>query len=198
MSTPAKSLTSRHADLTHALILEAAVALLKGAPVSELSVRSVARQAGMSERTVFRYFATRDALLDAVAVEVTRRLATPPPPKDLAELLDYARVLYSRFDAESALATAVLYSELYSRVRKGMQARAVALRDLIDRLAPRRPEHERRLVAANVAYHLIATTWHYYRYYYGFSLQDSVESARLAIVQSLQGLGIKVPGARKS
>ena len=75
MSSSAGSLASRHADLTQSAILGAAVALLEAGPVNELSVRAIAREARMSERTVFRHFANREILLDAVAMEVSRRLA---------------------------------------------------------------------------------------------------------------------------
>jgi AcrR family transcriptional regulator len=195
MSTP--TLLTRHTDLTQELILRSAIGLLERAPLSELSVRSVAREAGISERTVFRYFATRSALLDALALAVSRRIAVPPAPDDLASLLAYPGALYARFESERELARAVLFSELYPRIRQNAQNRAALHRALIDKLAPRRPERERRLVAANVSYHLVATTWHYYRFNFGFSLEDSVTCARLAIVQALEGLGVKT-GAKRS
>lgn len=196
MSTPARSLTSRQTDLTQGLILRAATDLLERSPLNEVSVRSVAREAAISERTVFRYFPTRVLLLDAMAGEITRRMAVPPAPQDLPGLLAYPAAIYGRFEAERELARAVLFSELYPRIRQNAQNRAALHRALIDRLAPRRPERERHLVAANVSYHLVATTWHYYRFNFGFSLEDSVHCARLAIVQSLEGLGIRT-GAKR-
>ena len=80
MSMPPRSLAARHADLTQRVILDSAVELLERASVNELSMRAIAKQAGISERTVFRYFANRDELLDAIALEVSRRFELPPHP----------------------------------------------------------------------------------------------------------------------
>lgn len=81
------------------------------------------------------------------------------------------------------------------RIRTGdAQRRGTAVRELIDRLAPDRPELERKLASANILYHLVATTWHYYRFHFNFSLEDCVRSARRAIAYELEGLGIQIPG----
>jgi AcrR family transcriptional regulator len=194
MSIIKRSLASRHSDLTRRVILDGAVELLERAPVRELSVRAVARNAGTSERTVFRYFATRDELLDAVANEVSRRLDLPPHPSSVDELLEYPKAAYARFEATAALTKAALHSELYHRIRSAdAERRGAAIRQLIDRVAPTRPERERKLTAANIRYYLIATTWHYYRFYFGLSLEESIECAQMAIAQALRGLGMRAP-----
>jgi len=192
MSRALRSLTARHSDLTRSLIVDSAVELIEQAPVHELSVRAVARHARISERTVFRYFPTRDELLDAMAREVSHRLNMPADPTTVEELLAYPDVLYGRFEATAALTKAALHSELYHRIRgSDAERRGSVLRGLVDRLAPSRPESDRKLAAANIRYHLIATTWHYYRYYFGLSLEESVECARIAIVQALEWLGVR-------
>jgi len=160
-------------------------------PVNELSVRAVAKQGGMSERTVFRYFATRDDLLDAIAAEMSLRLGAPEVPTSLEALLAYPKAIYTRFEETAALTKAALHSELYHRIRSAdAEKRGKGIRDLIDRLAPKRSEHERKIAAANILYHLVASTWHYYRFYFGFSFADSVECAETAIIQALAGLGV--------
>ena len=88
------SLSERLANHTQGLILASAIDLLEKAPVHELTVRAVAGHAHISERTIFRYFATRDALLDAIAGEVSRHMALPPDPRSMSELLDYPDTLY--------------------------------------------------------------------------------------------------------
>lgn len=198
MSTPAPSLATRHSDLTQRVILEAGVELLEQASVAELSVRAVAKRAGISERTIFRYFATREELLDALAREVARRLNLPPHPRNVEELLAFPEAAYTSFEAASALTKAALHSELYHRIR-GTEAeqRGEAIRAVIDRAAPTRSAQERKLATANIRYYLIASTWHYYRVYFGLSLAESIECARMAITQTLQQLGVRVPGRPK-
>ena len=83
MSHDMSSLTVLHTDHTERLILESALAVLKDDSFTGLTVRAVARKAGMSERTIFRYFPTREAFLDAVAGEFTRLLNMPPPPQSI-------------------------------------------------------------------------------------------------------------------
>jgi AcrR family transcriptional regulator len=191
MSIGSPSLASRHADLTQRIILESAIRLLETAPVTELSVRAVAKAGGMSERTVFRYFATRDEMLDAVALEMSRRLDAPADPTTIDALLDYPQAIFARFEATEALTKAALHSELYNRIRStDAGRRGAAIRALVDQAAPERPERERKLAAASILYHVIAATWHYYRFYFGFSPEETVAAARAAIAQSLVGLGI--------
>jgi AcrR family transcriptional regulator len=197
MSRPRPSLASRHADLTERVILDAAVALLERAPVSKLTVRALAARGGISERTVFRYFPAREALLDAVLGEVMRRFDLPPDPTSVEDVLAHPEVLYARFDAAAALTKAALHSELSHRIRSThAQRRWDAVRALIDRAASSRPVHERTLAAANICYYLSATTWHYYRFSFGFSLEQSIQCARMAIAHTLAGLGVRLPAHR--
>ena len=194
MTSQRYTLASRHADLTQSLILDSAIELLETASVTELSVRAVARRAEISERTVFRYFASRDDLLDAVAGEMTARLNAPGNPTSVGELIAYPQAMFARFEETGAMTRAALHSELYHRIRsQDALGRGVAIRELVDRVAPDRPERERRLAAANIHYHVVASTWRYYRDYFGFPLEDAVEAARMAIVQALKGLGVDVP-----
>lgn len=192
MSNQRSSLATKHADLTQALILDSAVALLETASVTELSVRAVAKKADISERTVFRYFATREDMLDAVALEMSRRIDAPPHPETVEQLIAYPQAMFARFEAASALTRAALHSELYHRIRSNdALGRGAAIRALVDRIAPDRSERERRLAAANIHYHVVASSWRYYRDYFGLPLDDTVDCARMAIVQALNGLGVR-------
>lgn len=69
---PARS-AYHHGDLRAALI-EAAVQLIEEQGVDKLSVREAAKRAGVSPGAPFRHFATRTALLTAVAEQATERL----------------------------------------------------------------------------------------------------------------------------
>jgi AcrR family transcriptional regulator len=192
MSSPSPAvptLAERRADLTERLILDAAVQLLETSSLAEVTARAVARHAGISERTIFRYFATREAFLDAIAEEVRRRMNVPPPPISLDELLRAPRALYSAFEAKEKLTNAALHTELFERMRETQaRDRWVAVRKIVDSHAPRRPERDRRIAAANIRYYLSATSWHYYRFYFGFSLEDTIACAETAIRQALDAL----------
>lgn len=64
----AKKTTYHHGDLRHGL-LEAALTLLKTKDAKSLSLREVARQAGVSHTAPYRHFADKASLLEAVAEE---------------------------------------------------------------------------------------------------------------------------------
>jgi AcrR family transcriptional regulator len=182
-------LSERHSDLTRKLILDAALDMLERASLAELTARAVAKQANISERTVFRYFATREAFLDAVADAVRARFALPTPPRTAEELLATPRALYTRFEEKANFTRAALHTELFHRMRETLaRSRWQAVQKIVDELAPRRSERQRRLAAANIRFYLAASTWHYFRFYFGFSLEDTIACAEAAIGQSLQSL----------
>lgn len=176
------SLKDRHTDATQKLILATAVELLETGGVSELTVRAVAKRAGMSERTIFRYFPTREDFLDAVASEAVRGMHTPAPPANIDELLGYADQLYRSFEARSALVVAGLHTDLIKRVRQeAAEERWRTIHELINDLAPGAPESRRSSAATNISYFLSASTWHYYRANFALSLDDTIACATAAI-----------------
>jgi AcrR family transcriptional regulator len=191
-STGSATLADRKSDLTRRLILEAAIDLLERSPsVAEVTFLAVAKQANISQRTLFRYYRTRDDLLDGLAEEVRARIAPPPPPRTLADLVAAPRPLYEAFEGQQTLVVAALQPELVRRmVDAQAQARWVAVRKLVDQHAPRRGERERAVAAANVRYYLAATTWHYFRFYLRLDLSDTIACAETAVAQSLRGLGM--------
>jgi len=181
MSTPI-SLKDRHSDATQQLILSTAIELLEAGSVSDVTARAVAKHAGMSERTVFRYFATRDDFLDAIAAEAAVRMQSPPPPATIDELLDYPKPLYRSFEDRAALVQGVLHTELFKRVRvTAAGERWTAVAKIIEAAVPERAKKERRLLATNVNYFLSATTWHYYRTRFELSAEDAIAAAKAAI-----------------
>jgi len=176
------SLVNRHTDATQALILATAVQQLEDSGVSGLTVRSVAKKAGISERTIFRYYASRDEFLDAVAAEVARSLETPASPRTIDELLEYAGPLYRRFEERASLVQAALHTEIFGRIRQVVaRERWQAVRALIDQHAAHRPESSRKIAATNISYYLSATTWHYYRYQFERSLDEAIECAKSVV-----------------
>jgi AcrR family transcriptional regulator len=188
LSSPA-TLAEMQTDLTRKLILDAALHLLEKAAVHEITYRAVAKEAGMSERTIFRYFATREEFLDAMAAQVTRKMDAPHPPRTLEELTAFPRTLYSSFEAKAALVKASLHSELFPRIARAIgQQRTVAARKLLDAAYPRASEQARRVAAHNIRYYLGAYTWRYYRFVMHCSFEETVECAETAVRQAIAAL----------
>jgi AcrR family transcriptional regulator len=157
--------------------------------VTEVTARAVAKHAGISERTVFRYYASREQFLDAVAAEAERSLGAPAPPASIDELRGYARVLYTRFEEKAALVKSALHTELFKRMREGAgRVRWQAVRALIDAHARHRSARDRKIAAANIRYYLAASTWHYYRFYFEFTLAETIDCAERAVQLALDDI----------
>jgi AcrR family transcriptional regulator len=180
------ALTELRADVTQRLILDSAVSILESG--GDVTMRAVAKEAGMSERTMFRYFATREELLDAVAREVRRLLATPSPPRTLDELIAFPRALYTALDAKKQLVVASRHSAIFGRMVGATRERWASIDRIVNDYARRAPEAKRKSAAANIRYFLSATTWHYYRVIFKFSLEETIGCAELAIQNALRGL----------
>ena len=176
------SLNDRHTDATQKLILSTAIELLETSGVTDLTVRAVAKQAGMSERTVFRYFATRDEFLDAVASEAVSRMQTSAPPKTVKELLNFPAPLYRSYEERATLIEASLHTEIFKRIRaEATRKRWQTVRAIVDKHGAGKSKKERKIAATNISYYLSASTWHYYRSNFELSLDDSIACAKAAV-----------------
>jgi AcrR family transcriptional regulator len=189
------TLTEQQTDLTQRLILDAALQTLQDASVGGLTMRAVAKKAGISERTVFRYFATRDEFLDAVAAEISSQMQVPHP-RSLDELLAMPRTLFTSLEARRDLIRASLHTDVSERIMQtnGRQ-RWTAIRKIVDAYAPRAPETQRKIAATNIRYLMSAATWNYYRFVFRFTLEETIECAETAMRQALEALG--APSSRR-
>jgi AcrR family transcriptional regulator len=102
-------------------LVAAAVALLRAADPEALTLARVAAAAGMSERTLYRHFGSRDELLAEVWARVNRELPAPPAPHSAAELAEHPRALFPRFDADEALVRAVVHTRQGRELRQATQ-----------------------------------------------------------------------------
>lgn len=178
------ALAELHVDTTQQVILDAALRSLEQA--GELTARAAAREAGISERTVFRHFASREELLGAAAQELMRVVRTPAPPASVEELRAFPRALFTAFEGHRELIRAAWHSELRAHIIANQaKQRWVAIRKVIDGELPRASEQRRKIAAALIRYQLSATTWHYYRFVFRFSLEDSIEAAETVVRQQL-------------
>jgi AcrR family transcriptional regulator len=151
------ALRDRNHERTRELLIEAAVALIERRV--EPTMRSVAAEAGVGERTIYRYFANREALTQACAARLAGR-SSAPLCRDHTGLEDYAATLFGVFEDNAPLIEALLsvvdLTKTRSRNLEAMQA-------LIDRGFPDAPVDERRKAAAALRTALSGSAWHYQR-----------------------------------
>lgn len=183
------TLQAKKAAFTENLLLDAACELIETDDISELSFKKVSAKAETSQRTMFRYFTTREAFLDALTARLHAELDLPGIPDAADELAQYVAVLYKKLDAQSRKATVLLSTDLLPRVLKttGL-ARLEALKQLLAKTYPNCSKTDTTMTAANLRYVMSASSWRYYRDYFELDLDTAIKSAQILITQSLQYL----------
>jgi AcrR family transcriptional regulator len=147
------SLREQHASATRERILSAVADALETDRADELTMPGVAAASGVSLRTVYRYYPTRDELLEAAARWIGEELFRHPYPTSLDETAELSRTDCIGFDRRPGLVRAMALSELGRDVRayrrrERVEAIRRALRDELGEL----PEEDLRRAEAVLAY----------------------------------------------
>src|SRR5689334_6946244 len=100
----AVSLREQHAELTRERILGAVAELLESGP--DLTVPDVAATSGVSLRTIYRYYPTREQLLEAAGRWIGDELFKHPYPSNLDDTAERFRTECAHFDERPGLVRA--------------------------------------------------------------------------------------------
>jgi AcrR family transcriptional regulator len=173
-------LRSRQKEQTRGLILNAVDAILRGAPVSEVTIAAVARQADITERTIYRHFPTREDLLGAAWRRALRAFirGQTQQVETLAQILELTRAAYENFDANEGVVRAIISAPEGLEVRKRpAEIRLEMLRKAYAGLLAGIPEEQVKTVV--MATHVLssASTWAHLRDYCGL---DGIEGGKVA------------------
>jgi AcrR family transcriptional regulator len=184
-------LREEQASATRERILEALVRVLaRGA--AELSVPAVAAEAGVSVATVYRHFATKQALLDGLGEHVRDRwlgeLPTPSTPAELAAL--YARA-YPRVDARTEAVRAAFASSAARGGRKAsMKGRLARVESGLAPLEGRVTAEDYARLRSVAVLLTASETVHFLRELLGLSVSEAADTAAwtlLTLVRALAG-----------
>jgi len=174
--SPLPTLRERKQDLAHDVILEAAAELVLEQGVQGFSIQNVADRAGVSHRTVYRYFATRQQLLDALddRVEEWRLEQGGLLPERAADVAAFAATIFTRYEDNRSIFLAVSMLELGAGAKSTARARRTEqVRRMFDAALPHLPPEERRRFFA-VLRHLISVhSWQILRTQYGLTGEES-------------------------
>lgn len=158
---PAGSLRQRQLDEVRDRLLDATLQVIESG--QEPTMRAVASAAGVSERTVYRYFESRGALYAALQPKFIGRSGIPlcDSADDIEE---YVSELFTTFERNGALVRALTNSPWAAPYLKGTRARNLkALRALLDAKFPRAPREDRAAAAASLRVPLSGAGWVYFR-----------------------------------
>src|SRR3954470_17534785 len=111
------SLREEHAAAARERILSAVAELIERGEPDELTMPDVAAASGVSLRTIYRYYATREELLEAAGRWIGNELFRHPLPRDLEEIADLFRAGCTDFDERSGLVRVMALSQLGREAR---------------------------------------------------------------------------------
>jgi AcrR family transcriptional regulator len=136
--------TYHHGDLRAALV-RATMELLEERGETALSLRAVARRAGVSPAAPYRHYADREALVSAVAAvgyrELAERLAAAHPSPSTSDQLARVATAYVQFALERPALFRMMFGEPCDRDNDERVAATAAvsqyLRAIVERTFPR-------------------------------------------------------------
>lgn len=157
------TLRERQKRLTRESILEALAEVIHEKGLYDFSVQEVADQAGVSHRTVYRYFPGRAALLDGLAGEMDRFFRerdVPLLPDSAADLPAKIRTTFELFGERPELIRAVAIGALATRTQpESRKSRDRIFRAKVSETARGLPEEEVRAASAVVRYLANSIAW---------------------------------------
>ncbi len=147
------TLREQHANTTRVRILSAVADLLESDPAEELTMPRVAAASGVSLRTIYRYYTTREDLLEAAGRWIGDELFRHPYPRDLDETAELFRVGCVDFDERPGLVRAMALSQVGREARGHRRdERLAAIRQALRNEVGDLPEDELRRAEAVLAY----------------------------------------------
>ena len=168
-------------EQTREKILETAVELLADDSLNEITVAIVAERAKISVRTAYRYFPTKEALLDALNLWMRKKFGSPPAPDSVAGLADNAEQLIRYFEKNEVMlraARTMPSRELRSR-RKAEQVRGMI--KITAEAAPNLDPQQVKIRAAALHNQLGSEVWLNYRDHWELTPEECIETVRWAI-----------------
>lgn len=176
---------------TRERILEGVAAWMQLDTQGEFTLDAVAEAAGVERRTVFRHFATKEALLEAFWGWINHRITPHTLPGSLDELVAAPRETFARFDDHDGVIRASLHTPAGRTMRlAAVPARREAFREALRGATRGASAADRRRLEA-VAHALYsASAWEAMRDYAGVSGAQAGDAASWA-------LGVLVDAVRR-
>lgn len=189
-------LRTRQKAQTATLILEAVGTVLQGGGLDAVTIAEVARTAEVTERTIYRHFATREDLLRAFWKWQLERSGGDRviAPETVPALLETIRRLFASLDADEAVIRAVLSAPEGREVRRvANQTRLAHMLGFVERLVPDLPERERHNLASGIISVCSVLSWMFMRDNCGYDGARAGEAAAQAVAYMLEAAQARAP-----
>jgi AcrR family transcriptional regulator len=170
-------LRERQMEQTREAIFQATAEQLSDHGITEFNIPLIAERAGVSVRTVYRYFPTRDALLDEFASWLDRQVGPPDAVVDASTLPDAIQQIFRDFDDAEQMIRSQWATPHGRAVReKGRLRRKAAHTSAIEQIASHLTEVERRGAVAVIAYLCSSRAWQAMKDEHGMDGAESGEA----------------------
>ncbi|HSJ03830.1 MAG: TetR/AcrR family transcriptional regulator [Verrucomicrobium sp.] len=178
---PKITLREEQAALAQHRIMQA-VAQILTATGEDVTFRSVSLAAKIPERTLYRCYPTKDALMEAFWLWLNGQLGMPDPPRSAEELVAQIPALYAAFEKGDSMVRAMLHdnSGRATRLAQAPTRRKRFQEALKDVLKPLQAPHQRRLLAS-VQLLASASGWETMKDQWGLSGPQAADAAQWAI-----------------
>ena len=182
MNVSAPGFHARLKSASRQAILDAVERLMAHGGLDELTFAQVAQAAGVAERTVYRHFPTKEALLEAFWLHVQKRLGLEQSVRSFADYLATRPATFARMDERESMMRAVMSSAQARQARRGVLAeRQAGIRRVVADAVGELPEPQFSELCALV--HLLgsAPTWATLKDDWGIAAPRAGEIAARAI-----------------
>jgi AcrR family transcriptional regulator len=186
-------LRAQQKEATRQRILDAAGALMEDRGLEEFSFGEIARAAGVKERTVYRHFPSKTALIEGLCGWYQQRVSCGVSRTE-ADLLAKPLQMFPAFDENERLARALWaspqgrefrLSDVENRKAGIKAAIADAVRDL--------PPRQAKWIAAVMHVLLSSATWQTMKDYWGLSGSEAGKASAMAMELLLNAVRANVP-----
>ncbi|MFZ5484880.1 MAG: TetR/AcrR family transcriptional regulator [Pseudomonadota bacterium] len=180
----------KKAGATRSAILVALAKQLVENDSHDFSVDDAAREAGVSTRTVFRHFPSKEKMLEGISEWVSGITGQIHLPERASDLAGTAVASFRLFDEQADLMRALLLSDLGRGVRSHLSPRR--RKGIAEALAPvvaDLPAREAAAIKAFMTHIVSAETWWHMREIHGIQGQAASEVVAWTIGLILDALG---------
>ena len=183
---------TRHTDATRRVILDAAVDLFLERQGDEFSVQEVADRAGLTHRTVYRYFPTRQELVGATAERLApavvdqRFVEVETVEEWIAALGPHFAHTEANLDLVRRVVARLFTSEDGRLFGQDLRERDAHRWQVFRRQFPRLPELDARQTFAALRHLMSSTSYVLYRLRFGMAPAEATEAIQAAATQIVE------------
>jgi len=182
LTGPQTTLRGRQKASTTALILAAATRCLRDVSLTDLSFTRIAAEANIAERTIYRHFSSKEALLDAWWKHMQASIRQGPYPDTAVALVAAAPRVFPEFDNQGEwLKSSLLSPQGRAIAMRANNERVRAFRKAVRDGAGDLPEPEFTRLCAAVQTLYSATTWLTMKEVWGLNGEESGRAVSEAI-----------------